>query len=495
MISLNINQKNDDYKFVVFYGTFIDTPKLGEIRIRQKTSVGVSLYGADNGCIKFIYENSIDPLLDGKRYDGSLSESDIAIVDSSQHVNSSTTFFFPGFIDTHIHASQYPNAGIFGNSTLLDWLDTYTFPLEASLKDLSIAEKVYTKIVERTLSNGTTTATYYTTIDPESTKLMGKICSTKGQRALVGKVCMDANSPEFYIESTKKCLKSCEDVIEYLQNDLKDPRVLPILTPRFAPTCSRDLMLKLAGMAKKFGNLHIQTHLSENDNEIEWVNSLFPECENYTDVYDQSKLLTKRTVLAHCVHLSNHEAQLIKKRECGISHCPISNSSITSGECKVRWLLDQGIKVGLGTDVSGGYACSILATARQAHLVSRHLAMKETDPKVREHVKLSLADALFLATTGGAQTLDMHDKLGSFDVGKQFDTQLIDIESEGSNVDVFDWQRPATPQETTATTKSSIKKRLPPQISHEDLLAKWFFNGDDRNVVRVWVDGKLSHFI
>lgn len=499
MISLINNRKNDHYKFVVFYGTFIDTPKLGEIRIRVKTSVGVSLFGVDNGCIKFIKENSIDPLLDAKSYDGSLSELDIAVVDSSQHVNSSTTFFFPGFIDTHIHASQYPNAGIFGNSTLLDWLDTYTFPLEASLEDLSVAEKVYTKIVQRTLSHGTTTATYYTTIDPESTKLMGKICSTHGQRALVGKVCMDVNSPDFYIESAKKCLKSCEDVIEYLQDDLKDSKILPILTPRFAPTCSRDLMVKLSEMSEKFGDLHIQTHLSENDNEIEWVSSLFPECENYTDVYDRYKLLTKKTVLAHCVHLSNDEAQLIKERECGISHCPISNSSITSGECKVRWLLDQGISVGLGTDVSGGYACSILATARQAHLVSRHLAMKENDPKVREHVKLSLADALFLATTGGAQTLDMQNKLGTFDIGKQFDTQLIDIESEGSNVDIFDWQRPAISQETaasiTSTTKSAFKKRLPPQISHEDLLAKWFFNGDDRNVVRVWVDGKLSHSI
>lgn len=487
MISLN---KNNIYKFCVFYGTFIDTPTLGQVRIRTNTSIGVRLEGTQCGRIQFIKEDSENPLEDAREFDSSLTENDIAVVEYYHQSLHSTSFFFPGYVDTHIHASQYPNAGIFGSSTLLDWLETYTFPLEASLNDLEVAGVVYRKVVQRTLRNGTTTATYFTTIDAEATKLMGRICSAAGQRALVGKVCMDSCSPDYYVESTQESLESTEDVVNYLQEELADPKVLPILTPRFAPSCSRDLMKGLATEARSKGQLHIQTHLSENVNEIEWVSSLFPECESYADVYDSCGLLTKRTVLAHCVHLTPEEAQLIQRRGAGVSHCPISNSSITSGECRVRWLLDQGIDVGLGTDVSGGHACSMLATARQALLVSRHLAMKEPDVERKEHVKLSVEEALYLATMGGARALDMESSLGSFEVGKQFDTQLIDVESEGSNVDVFPWQRSAF----VSSAKQSVSKTSPPpSITVQDVLAKWFFNGDDRNVMKVWVGGKLAH--
>lgn len=470
-------------RFAVFYGTFVDCPALGELRIRYRTSVGVSLRGAGKGSIKFVKEGSEDPKADAVRFDSTLTEDEVRLVTSG----GGTGFFFPGFVDTHIHASQFPNAGIFGNSTLLQWLETYTFPLEASLKDLDVANAVYETVVRRTLCNGTTTAAYYATIDAESTKLMARICSSRNQRALIGKVCMDENSPDFYVESTESCLEGCRVVIDYLQKELNDAKVAPILTPRFAPSCSRELMEQLGKLAQKHGQLHIQTHLSESPSEVEWVKSLFPECSTYTQVYDKFKLLTERTVLAHCIHLSDTEAKLIKSRKAGISHCPVSNSSLTSGECRVRWLLDQGLKVGLGTDVSGGFTCSVLATARHAHLVSRHLAMKEEDPEMREHVKLSVPELLFLATMGGAQTLDMLEQIGSFDVGKQFDAQLIDLETSASNVDIFAWQQP------DYKAKIVKGKRAPPKLTDEDLLAKWFFNGDDRNVTAVWVDGMLSH--
>ncbi|GCF01258.1 hypothetical protein ZYGM_001270 [Zygosaccharomyces mellis] len=484
MISVD---KHCVYKFHVFYGTFVDTPGLGRLRIRFNTAVGVCTDESSNknGKIEFIKENSENPLDDVKNFDPSLTYSDIAIIDYT-HATHSSVFFLPGFVDTHIHASQYPNVGIFGNSTLLDWLQTYTFPLEASLQDLDMAQLVYERIVRRTLANGTTTAAYYTTIDAASTKLMGRICSELGQRALVGKVCMDACSPEYYVESTKESLRSCEEVLNFLQDELNDPKILPVLTPRFAPSCSRELMKGLAAESRSRGSLHIQTHLSENESEVDWVKSLFPECKSYTDVYDSCGLLHNKTILAHCIHLSDEEARTIQKRGSGISHCPISNTSITSGECRVRWLLDQGIDVGLGTDVSGGHTCSILACARQALLVSRHLAMKEKEEQNKERVKLTVAEALYLATLGGSRALDMGESLGSFEVGKQFDTQLVDVESQGSNVDVFPWQHSSLPA-------MKLTLHTPPLIAQENLLAKWFFNGDDRNVVRVWVGGKLSH--
>ncbi|SCU86392.1 LANO_0C07844g1_1 [Lachancea nothofagi CBS 11611] len=461
-------------KFRVFYGTFVDTPALGQLRIRARTSLGVS----PDGTIQFIKAESQNPLQDAMDFDKSLKPWEISVIDTFQHQG--FTFFFPGFIDTHVHASQYPNAGIFGSSTLLDWLETYTFPLEAGLKDIDHARKIYSRVLDKTLAHGTTTASYYTTIDANSSNLMADICAQRGQRAFIGKVCMDQNSPDYYIESLSDCQHSLQKVVNYIREELKDDKIKPIVTPRFAPTCSKELMTWLGKIAHD-QDLHIQTHLSENKNELKWVKELFPECESYSDVYDSYNLLTNKTVLAHCIHLSDKEIDLIKERESGVSHCPISNSSITSGECEVRRLLDHGIKVGLGTDLSGGYDVSILATARQALLVSRHLAMKEVDAKKQEHLKLSVNDVLYLSSLGGAQVLAMDQQVGTFEVGKQFDTQLIDLESAGSRVDVFDWQYTKWTDEGRDIENTKL---------FEDLLAKWLFTGDDRNTVRVWVGGK-----
>lgn len=465
-------------KFMVFYGTFVDTPCLGELRVRPRTSIGVS---TGDGIIRFIKVESVNPLQEALDYDASLKPWEIGVVDTFREQGS--TFFFPGFVDTHVHASQYPNAGIFGTSTLLDWLEKYTFPLESSLKDLHVARRVYNRVLDKTLSNGTTTASYYTTVDADSTNLMAEMCSERGQRAFIGKVCMDQNSPDYYVEDFEECQRSSRSVINYIKNKLKDSKIQPIVTPRFAPSCTGDMMQWLGELAKD-ESLPIQTHLDENPNEIKWVAELFPNSKSYADVYDQYNLLTDKTVLAHCVHMTDDEMELLKHRECGVSHCPISNSSITSGECRVRWLLDNHIKVGLGTDLSGGFSASILSTARQALLVSRHLAMKKVDDAKKEHAKLSVAEVLYLATFGGAQVLNLENTIGTFEVGKEFDTQLIDLESLESNVDVFEWQY---------TIWSNVEKDEDNMEKFHDLLAKWLFNGDDRNTVRVWVSGRLVH--
>ncbi|CAI1884804.1 hypothetical protein SEUBUCD646_0D00190 [Saccharomyces eubayanus] len=472
-----LNKVSDEQtNFLVFFGTFVDTPKLGELRIRERTSIGVL-----DGIIKFVKRDSSDPVMDCLDYDASLSPDDILVVDiTGEDESCLTSFYFPGFIDTHNHISQYPNVGIFGNSTLLDWLEKYTFPMEAALANQDIASEVYNKVIGRTLSHGTTTVAYYNTIDAKSAKLLAQISSVLGQRVLVGKVCMDANAPEYYIEDTKTSYESTVKIIKYIKETLGNPLVNPIVTPRFAPSCSRELMQKLSKLVKD-EDLHVQTHLSENKKEIQWVQKLFPECTNYTDVYDKYGLLTEKTVLAHCVHLTDAEANVVRQRRCGISHCPISNSSLTSGECRVRWLLDQGIKVGLGTDVSAGHSCSILATGRQAFAVSRHLAMKKSD-----NVKLSVSECLYLATMGGAQVLNMEDTLGTFEVGKQFDVQAIDTCTPGSNVDTFHWQLQNQEQ-------NQDFYKNPPLITKEDIIAKWFFNGDDRNTTKVWVAGRVVH--
>lgn len=477
--------KTTEHTVITYYGTFIDTPKFGEIRIRHNTAIGVCMKSKDHsiksGTIIFIIENCSDPYIETLQFDPTLTENDIKIVKYSD--SRKTCFYFPGFIDTHIHASQYPNCGIIGdNSTLLDWLNTYTFPTESALKHLPYASQVYSKIVTNTLQNGTTTASYFTTIDLESSKLMAKICSDLGQRALIGKVCMDRNSPDYYIENTKESVHSLMKLISYIENDLDDSLVKPIITPRFAPSCSSSLMSEIGKIAKT-EDLHIQTHLSENFDEIKWVKNLFPDCENYTDVYRKNDLLSRKTILAHSIHLSKEEINIIKETQAGISHCPISNTTLSSGECPIKQMYLDGLhKIGLGTDVSAGYSCSILEAARAAYAVSRHLAIRQNDPIC----KLTVKECLYLATMGGAKVLDMEQTIGSFEIGKKFDCQEIQLQSSQSKIDFFEWQVP--------NISSVVKKKpkLDVQLSEFDsneILSKWFFNGDDRNVVNVWVNG------
>lgn len=378
--------------------------------------------------------------------------------------------------------------------------------MESSLKDLARARQVYTAVICRTLSHGTTTAAYYATIDVGATNLLADLCLSLGQRAFVGRVCMDRPgfNPDYYRdESPQAAIEATLATIEHISSiDPKHEIVAPILTPRFAPSCTEAVMKELSKVQKSH-NLLVQTHISENTNEVHLVSSLFPGTESYAHVYDQAGLLTSKMVLAHAVHLTDEEAKLIALRKSKIAHCPCSNSSLTSGAARVRWMWDKGIDVGLGTDVSGGYSPSILEASRQALLVSRQVAL---DQQGEEHdrSKLTVEEALYLATRGGAQCLGLEDKIGGFDIGMDWDAQLIglgvvsdsglrvgekeeeevgqngngnshDIDniiingSDQGNVDIFGWE------------------------TWEDILAKWVYCGDDRNTKQVWVKGRLVH--
>ncbi|OAX79560.1 guanine deaminase [Emergomyces africanus] len=396
-------------------------------------------------------------------------------------------FFFPGFIDSHIHAPQYPNSGIFGSSTLLDWLETYTFPLESSFGNKDnpseppqSAHTVYNRVVSRTLSHGTTCAAYYATIHVPATNLLATICHTKGQRALVGRVCMDNPDlcPAYYRdESTSSSLSATKASIAHIHAlDPTSALIRPIITPRFAPSCTHAALTQLGALAASTSPpTPIQTHISENINEVALVADLFPASKSYADVYDSTGLLTPHTILAHAVHLSADERALVAKRRSAVAHCPASNSAIGSGLCRVRELLDDGIIVGLGTDVSGGWSPSILEAVRQTCLVSRLVAF---------------GNGVATNTRGGAKVVGMQDAIGGFEEGMFWDAQMLEIgealdgdgcaaadrgDDDGnrgvhiSNVDVFGWE------------------------SWEEKIAKWVWSGDDRNVKAVWVAGRLVH--
>ena len=396
--------------------------------------------------------------------------------------------------DTHIHAPQYPNVGIFGKSTLLDWLTTYTFPLESSLGNarspmyaftpspdpLARAHQVYTRVISRTLALGTTTASYYATIHVPATNLLADLCLKRGQRAFIGRACMDDPSicPDYYCdESTEASMAATYACISHCRSlDPSGALIAPILTPRFAPSCLPDTLTALGALAKHDPSLRIQTHISENLNECALVASMFPDQSSYAGVYDHHGLLTSKTILAHAVHLSKDEVALCKARNAKISHCPASNTAIGSGLCPVRDYLDAGIDVGLGTDVSGGYSASILEAARQACLVSRLVGFLHDGD---QRYNVGVAEGLYLATMGGAKVVGMEGKLGGFEQGMLWDVQEIELGSVGQQgkldgqqeqgVDVFGWE------------------------NWEDRIAKWLWNGDDRNVRRVWVGGRLVH--
>ncbi|KAI4166458.1 MAG: hypothetical protein LQ348_007807, partial [Seirophora lacunosa] len=275
---------------------------------------------------------------------------------------------------THTHAAQLPNAGLFGTSTLLSWLTTYTFPLESSLSSLPTARRIYTAAVTSTLRHGTTTAAYYATIHPAATNLLADTCLAAGQRAFIGRVCMDrpATCPTTYRDASLDAgMQATRHVVRHIRAlDPAGTLVRPILTPRFAPSCTTAMLSALGTYARE-ENLPIQTHISETEAEVALVTRLFPDRKSYADVYDAAGLLGPNTVLAHAIHLRDDEVRLIREKGAAVSHCPVSNTSLGSGICPVRDLLDAGVTVGLGTDVSGGGSCSVLTAAREAAGVSR----------------------------------------------------------------------------------------------------------------------------
>ncbi|KAJ1917983.1 hypothetical protein H4219_002871 [Mycoemilia scoparia] len=402
-----------------------------------------------------------------------------------------TQFLMPGFIDTHTHAPQFSFIGLGHDLPLMDWLEKYTFPHESDFKDLDNARNLYESAASFTIRNGTTCAAYYATIHLESCLTLVDILRKRGQRAFVGKVNMVQNAPDFYIETLDETMdatvKFIEEVArtrpEGVTQDSPLDIVKPIITPRFAPSCTMECLKKLAKVAKEH-NLPIQTHLNENRSEIEFVASQFPGSDSYAGVYGEAGLLTDRTVLAHCVHNTEPELKMMKEKNVGISHCPNSNLSLTSGMCDVRRFLLSGFKVGLGTDVSGGYSPTIMDAMRMAATTNRALTAEKIASKTglneEDTTPLGVPELIYLATLGGAQVLGLESQVGSLEQGKQFDALLIDLETENSPVPAEN-VTPSVKNEKNALTKWQRR------------IEQFLYLGDDRNITNVFVNGRLIH--
>ena len=320
----------------------------------------------------------------------------------------------PGFVDTHIHFPQTEIIGSYGEQ-LLEWLDTYTFPTEAQFGDKDFALPRAQFFLDQLLQNGTTTALVFGTVHPESVDAFFERAEEMNLRMICGKVMMDRNAPDNLTDTAQSSYDESKALIEKWHGK---GRLHYAVTPRFAPTSTSEQLHKAGQLLKEYPDVFMHTHLSENENECAWVKDLFPECENYLDVYDQHGLLSKRSVFAHGIHLCDSEYQRLSDTDSSLSYCPTSNLFLGSGLFNLKKAEAYNVDVGLGTDVGGGTSFSQLQTLNEAYKIQQ-----------LRGEKLTALKSFFLATLGGAQALDLESKIGNFEQGKEADFVVLDYQS------------------------------------------------------------------
>lgn len=367
-------------------------------------------------------------------------------------VDLSGSLITPGFIDTHLHAPQIEMIGSYGGH-LLEWLNRYTFPTERRFEDPVHARRVARAFFDVLLRNGTLTALIFSTVHSEATDIFFEEAERRGFRGIIGKTMMDRNAPDYLLDKSPR--QSYEESRALLEKWHGRGLLRYAITPRFAPTSTPE-QLEVAGQLKReFPDAWVHTHISENPNEVRWVQELFPEAE-YADVYDRYGLLDGKTVLAHGVWLTAEELDLLARRGSRISHCPNSNLFLGSGLFPLHRVLEAGVIVGLGTDIGAGTTPSLFNAMADAYKVQQV-----------QNVSLSPFHLWYLATLGGAMALSLNDETGSLEAGKSADFLVLDLK--------------ATPLLTLRTSHAS---------SLEDLLAGLIFMGDDRAVQRSFVAGR-----
>ena len=331
----------------------------------------------------------------------------------------------PGMVDLHLHAPQYAFRGMCMDLELMDWLNRYTFPEEEKYENLEYAEKAYGMFVEALKNGATTRACIFATRHRPATELLMKLMEESGLVSYVGKVNMDREATEALVEASA-------DISAYTTfgwiNAIKDKfkNTMPILTPRFIPCCTDQLMEELRQIQMAYG-IPVQSHLSESKGEIEFVKFLRPEDAFYGASYNDYDLFGKnddidtnfKTVMAHCVWSTDEEVELMRKNGVFVAHCPASNMNLTSGIAPIRRYLDQGLNIGLGSDIAGGHSDSIFRAITDAIQVSK-MYFRMVDESVKP---LVFPEAFYLATKGGGA---FFGKVGSFEEGYEFDALVLD---------------------------------------------------------------------
>ena len=316
----------------------------------------------------------------------------------------------PGFVDTHVHLPQFAIMGA-GQGELLTWLNTYTYPEEARFGDPEYAEKISTAFFDELVANGTTTAAIYCSVHERATDIAFTAARAKGLRAFIGKVMMDRNSPSVLLEDTEDSIQASMRLFQKWDK-AESGRLRYIFTPRFAASCSMPLMQRIGRIARE-ARAFVQSHLAENLNEVQWIRELFPDKPSYAAVYDDAGLLGPRSIMAHCIHLSAEEVNLLAARGTKVAFCPYSNRTLQSGTMPYRKLRQAGLDISLGTDIAGGPSLSMFEQMREA---TRATGMTPIE-------------ALHLATLAGATALGVSDRVGSLSPGKEADFIIADAKA------------------------------------------------------------------
>ncbi|MCL6611595.1 MAG: guanine deaminase [Peptococcaceae bacterium] len=413
----------------IFKGNIIFAPAPGELKICARSHIVVK-----DGIVEGIYERLPEEY--GKE----------PVKDYGERL------ILPGFVDLHVHASQLYQCGLGLDRELIDWLNDYTFYVESRFSDPAYAREAYSLFADELVRQGTVRACIFATIHKESTGLLFEILQEKGIGAFVGKVNMDRNCPDFLQEETEVSIKETEELIARYG---RHPLVKPILTPRFAPACSGELLKAIGDLAKKY-NLPVQSHLSENPREVEWVRELFPSHPTYSDVYLDFGLFGRYApaLMAHGIYLTDRELDLIKANDVMLVHCPESNINLASGIMPVRKWLNRGIRVGLGSDVGASHNLAMSKAIVRAVQLSKLL--KIFSP--RHEKPLTIAEAFYMATKGGGS---FFGKVGSFEKGYSFDAVIVEDDP-----------------------------RIAGGLSLEEQFQRFLYTGDANNIIACFVAGR-----
>ena len=361
----------------------------------------------------------------------------------------------PGFVDTHVHYPQLAIIGSYGES-LLHWLENYAFDEEKKFNDADHSLKTANHFLDELLRCGTTTAQVFGTVHPESVEGFFTAAEHRDLRMICGKVLMDRNGPQGLLDTPETSYIDSKNLIERWHGR---GRLRYAVSPRFAPTSTPDQLATAGQLLREYPGTHLQTHLSEDQEEIKWVKSLFPSCKNYLDVYKRAGLLGKRSTFAHCLHLTEADWEILEYEGCSVAFCPSSNLFLGSGLFDLPRPQFANVKVGIGTDVGAGTSLSMLQTIADAYKTQR-LAGNDLGP----------LSGLYMATLGGAKSLDCDADIGNFKIGKEADFTVLDPES--------------TPL---------MSYRMQNCKSLEERLAVIVLLGDDRAILATYANGHCVH--
>ncbi|MBN1501206.1 MAG: amidohydrolase family protein [Spirochaetes bacterium] len=361
---------------------------------------------------------------------------------SIQIIDYDDSLIIPSFTDLHIHAPQILQRGLGMDMELIDWLNICTFQSERKFENIKYAEEVYSYFTEMLYNFGTLRSCIFGTVHQAANEILAKQLIKNGLYAFVGNVNMDRNSPAYLTEKLHDSLLQTRNfILKYRDNE----RVKPIITPRFAPSCSHELLIGLGRLAEKY-KVPVQSHLSENTSEVQWVKELYPEYRNYSEVYRKHGLFGQtKTLMAHGIYLEPEEIELALNSDVILVHCPDSNLNLSSGIMNVTKYLDLGLKIGLGSDVGAGHSLGMNQVIVRSIQSSKIKHAMDKNCRVLKH-----SEAFFMATKGNGS---FFGNTGNFDKGNFFDALVI-------------------------TDNSPLSGKPEPL----DSLYRFLYYGDDRNI-------------